>query len=72
MFVYKKTSSLATGLTLNSSNTFHFPSQGRQQCVEGVDSVVGLPGFESWLYHFLGCVTLGKLFKLSGLWFSYL
>lgn len=25
MFVYEKTSSLTTSLTLNSSNSFHFP-----------------------------------------------
>lgn len=33
---------------------------------------IRLPGFESWLYHLLDCVTLGKLFKLSGPWFFHL
>lgn len=34
MFIYKKTSSLATGLTLNNSNTFHFPHHGETAVLE--------------------------------------
>lgn len=40
--------------------------------VEGMDCFSRQPGFGSWLYHLLGCVTLGKLFNLSEPWCSHL
>lgn len=38
----------------------------------GMDSGARLPRLKSWLYYFIGCVTLGKLLNLPAPQFPHL